>query len=186
MLENGSQNQLNEMIPDCQYFCLIAGWDIGEYTEEEFDAAWNAYISSGKKRKPCIYPFLLRPKTENEEKDTERLTAFLTKIRNRPYQHYLRKCRELDQIKLALIMKFLTDQLFAENASLEAEEDGELYITKINKDGSKEKRKTLSTDHLSAFTKGCKNQRNTPRSQPGEGRVSSRIQTDGGFPRTRS
>ncbi len=61
----GKQNEYNEIIKDVDIFVVLVHTKIGQYTREEFDTAFNQFIST-KGKTPVIYTYF--KKISNEER----------------------------------------------------------------------------------------------------------------------
>ena len=82
--KDGSQQMYDDMIPNCDYFCVMIGKDIKMMTRHEFDIAYHASVRSGKKPKTYVY-FL------QSDNRTEAAMAFKEELRKKR-KHYTNEC----------------------------------------------------------------------------------------------
>ncbi len=94
------QNEYNELIRSCDYFYIILGENIGQYTREEFDTAHDNFI---EKNNPKIYTYFFNI---SEDKTTEDLKAFRTRI-EKEIQHYHSSFSNIDAIKLQMAFELI-------------------------------------------------------------------------------
>lgn len=99
------QNEYNKAIRDCDIFVSLFFNKMGKYTEEEFDVAYQQFLSA---KKPLIYTFFKNESVANIENEVDSLKAFkdkLTSLGHFPTNY--KNCQDLklqfnDQLKILL------------------------------------------------------------------------------------
>jgi hypothetical protein len=92
------QDEYNKAIRECDIFVILFSNKVGEYTEEEFEAAWGQFKAVGK---PLIFTYLkdelIRAASANR-KDLMSLWAFQDKLHN--LGHYYTVYKNVQDLKL--------------------------------------------------------------------------------------
>ncbi len=102
--KDGSQKTYDDMIPNCDYFCVMIGKDIKMMTRHEFDIAYQASVESGKKPKTYVY-FL------QADSRTEAAMAFKEELRQKR-KHYTNECTDIDEEILHFIIELLRNSSY--------------------------------------------------------------------------
>ena len=119
MAKDRKQEEYNAEIRDSQYFYLLLGSEVGEYTLEEFNAALEAFRNSGK---PKIYIYCLQP--GGMEPPRQSVQTFLEWI-GKDLGHYYNTFTHIDTVKMNLLLELFRDQIGGGELKLE---DGQAVL----------------------------------------------------------
>lgn len=97
----GSQAAIDGKIPDCQFFVLLAGKELGRYTEGEFDLALKEFQEH---HSPKIYTCFRRVPEEEEGKSIAR---FKRRLRGIGSGHYWQNFGTLVDLELNLTQAYM-------------------------------------------------------------------------------
>ena len=113
MAKERKQAEYNEFIRDSQYFYILFGTTVGDYTIEEFDVALEAFRESGA---PKIYTYFLQlPETQPPQQSVR---DFMERV-DKELGHFYSTFTHIDSIKLNLLMELCRDPLAGGRVKLE-------------------------------------------------------------------
>ena len=98
MRPDGSQSEIDEAIRNCEFFFVIVGRDMGQYTLGEFETAWKHYQAHGK---PKIYTYFLPPHRQLPNPNVLDFCARLKELK-----HYYQSYGGMAEIKLEMQIEF--------------------------------------------------------------------------------
>lgn len=96
----GKQEEYNQDIRESQMFYMIIGKNLGEYTVEEFDVAFEEYRKNGN---PLIYTYFFK---ETSEEFSRPVRNFMNRL-DREIGHYYSVAHHLDSIKLNMLVEMM-------------------------------------------------------------------------------
>lgn len=99
----GSQEMYNRKICECDYFYILVGKELGEYTFQEYQVALNHF---NEHNKPNIYPFFL--KIEDETTISASVLNFI-EILDKELKHYYSHFSEFDSVKLNILLELIAN-----------------------------------------------------------------------------
>lgn len=99
----GSQEMYNRKICECDYFYILVGKELGEYTFQEYEVALKHF---NEHNKPYIYPFFL--KNENENTISASVLNFM-EILDKELKHYYSHFSEIDSVKLNILLELIAN-----------------------------------------------------------------------------
>ncbi len=107
------QQQYNREISDSRYFYVIFGENAGAYTVEEFNIALEAFRKNGA---PKIYTYFRR--LSEDVKPSESVKRFMDQL-NDELGHYYSVFRDVDAVKLNMLLELTRDQEVGGTVTLE-------------------------------------------------------------------
>ena len=119
-LPEGSQAAYDEKIRGCDYFFLLVGRSVGEYTLQEFDLAQE---QRKQERSPKIYAFFL---LKGGEFPTDKVMNLQKRLRELKY--YVTAYSNIDQVKLGIHLEMVRGGAFAGSVVEMKPEKVNLYV----------------------------------------------------------
>ena len=96
----------NDAIRESQFFYILVGRDVDEYTLEEFDVAQEQFQKTGDTPRVCMY-FLRLPEGEKAAKG---ITDFMKRL-DEELGHYYNTFSHIDSVKLNMIIEMTRSEL---------------------------------------------------------------------------
>lgn len=97
----GSQEMYNSKIRECDYFYILVGKDLGEYTLQEYEVAIDHFK---KNDTPYIYPYFLQ--LDNEQNTSATVLAFMKKL-DQELKHYYSRFTDINSVKLNMLLELV-------------------------------------------------------------------------------
>ena len=113
------QEEYNELIRESQYFYVLFGEKLGEYTNEEFTVALEKFRSTGAP-KICTF-FHVLPEGKSPEESAQ---AFMKRL-DKELGHYWTQYQHIDSVKLLMLMEMARD---ADPNSKVTFQDGKAWV----------------------------------------------------------
>ena len=126
---DGKQSFYNSKIKESDYFYVIFGKNVGEYTLEEFDVAMEQFRATGR---PKIYTYFKQLPDENV---SDNVIAFMKRL-DGELGHYYSLFTHIDSIKLNILLELSRDpqidsQIEIENGSVSVNGDSFLSLENL-------------------------------------------------------
>ncbi|MBQ9349250.1 MAG: tetratricopeptide repeat protein, partial [Oscillibacter sp.] len=116
MSRHGSQTDFDRKVRESQFFFMLVGHKLGEFTEREFDIAWEQQEKTGF---PIIVPFFL---SRAGDWPSESAVKFRNRLKELGYYPDRATFPDMGQIKLALLMELERSGLLNGETPEEADE----------------------------------------------------------------
>ena len=101
MAKDRKQEKYNAEIRSAQYFFLLLGSEVGNYTQEEFDVALKAFQNSGT---PKIYTYCLQPEGMGPPRES---VQNLRERMDREHGHVYSTVTHSDSVKMNVLLEGL-------------------------------------------------------------------------------
>lgn len=99
----GSQEMYNNKIRECDYFYILVGKFLGEYTLQEYEVAIDHFNHN---ETPNIYPYFLQ--LDSGEKASASVLAFMKKL-DQELKHYYSHFSDINTVKLNMLLELVAN-----------------------------------------------------------------------------